>query len=164
MSTRNLPDGKGRPARKADNLMAVNRLSRKCRSLDVSQFYGPPRPVTGISWRVRLTTSRSSVSRLSRKCGSLDVSQFYGSPWPVIGMSWRVRLTTSRPSVSRLSRKCGSLDVSQPYGSSRPVTGIALRSYPLRFLSLTSGFPADPMISIRYILPRPNHNSLFFEI
>jgi hypothetical protein len=40
MSTRNLPGGKGGLAREADNLTAT---------LDISQRYGLPQPVTGIT-------------------------------------------------------------------------------------------------------------------
>jgi hypothetical protein len=50
-STRNFPGGKGRPARRADNLTAFCEpiVYTKCGSLDVSQSYRPSRPLTGIA-------------------------------------------------------------------------------------------------------------------
>jgi hypothetical protein len=47
MSTRNLPGSKGRPARKVDNPTDICGCLENNGSLDVSQPYGPLRPVTG---------------------------------------------------------------------------------------------------------------------
>jgi hypothetical protein len=58
MSIRNLLGGKGQPARKADTLTATYEPTEKCGRLDMSQPYGPSRPVNRDNFFLRFVTYR----------------------------------------------------------------------------------------------------------
>jgi hypothetical protein len=74
MSTRNLPGGKERRAREADNLTAIYEpiVYEKCGSLDVSQPYGSSWPLTGTA--LPLLTVNFSIYYTVRIHRSLNYS------------------------------------------------------------------------------------------
>jgi hypothetical protein len=62
MNTRNLFGVKWRPARKmTTSLPSMSRFFRKCERVDVSQPYGPPRPITGIVLPLSITFTRRNL-------------------------------------------------------------------------------------------------------
>jgi hypothetical protein len=89
MSTRNLPGGKERPVRKADNLNAIcDPIVWKRRSLDISQLYGPSRPVTWSGFCFGLNYQNTIYVGWSWK---MNVKGF-GRNWSSLNLKWSPKI------------------------------------------------------------------------
>jgi hypothetical protein len=104
MSTRNLPGGKARPARKSDKPPSASRVSIQCGNLDVSQPYRPPRPVIGTALLFTTNLNYTLSDDVMSKIFSIPPLWSSGqSSWLQIRMS-RVRFPTLQKEIVGLER------------------------------------------------------------